>query len=78
MRNVSQKVAKLVFLGQEFEVRIGLTVRRAIEQCGFSPEAMLAIKDGELITDDLVLREGDEIKLVAVISGGSGRPLLPQ
>ena len=75
MQNANPQVAKLVFLDKEFEVRAGLTVRRAIEQCGFPPEAMLAIKDGDLITDDIVLRDGDEIKLVAVISGGSHRLL---
>jgi sulfur carrier protein ThiS len=71
MQNANPQAARLVFLNKEFEVKAGLTVRRAIEQCGFPPEAMLAIKDGELITDDIVLRGGDEIKLVAVISGGS-------
>jgi sulfur carrier protein ThiS len=71
MHNANPQAAKLVFLDRKFEVRAGLTVRRAVEQCGFPPEAMLAIKDGELITDDIVLRGGDEIKLIAVISGGS-------
>jgi sulfur carrier protein ThiS len=28
------------------------------------------VRDGELITDDTELTDGDEIRLVAVISGG--------
>jgi sulfur carrier protein ThiS len=35
------------------------------------PESVIAIRDGEMITDDEVLRSGDVVKLVAVISGGS-------
>ncbi|MCA2001417.1 MAG: MoaD/ThiS family protein [Chloroflexi bacterium] len=34
------------------------------------PESVIAVRDGEMITDDEILRPGDEVKLVAVISGG--------
>lgn len=60
----------LTFRDKEFKVKAGSTARHAIEQCGLSPEATLAVKRGELITDDTILQDGDEIKLVAVISGG--------
>ncbi len=55
---------------KEYEVRAGMTVRQALLHLGLAPEALLATRHGELITEDEVLREGDEIKLVAVISGG--------
>jgi sulfur carrier protein ThiS len=32
--------------------------------------AVLPTRAGELITDDEILREGDDIRLIAVISGG--------
>lgn len=35
------------------------------------PEFVIAIRNGEMITDDEILRAGDVVKLVAVISGGS-------
>ncbi len=35
------------------------------------PETVLPVRDGELLTDDNIVREGEVIKLVAVISGGS-------
>jgi len=34
------------------------------------PESVIATRDGEMITDDEILRSGDVIKLIAVISGG--------
>jgi sulfur carrier protein len=63
--------ARLVFRDKEFEVRSGATIRDAVKQCGLSPEAVLPTRDGELITDDEILRDGDVIRLVAVISGGA-------
>jgi sulfur carrier protein ThiS len=42
----------------------------ALKKSNIVPEAVIAIRDGEMITDDEILRSGDEIKLVAVISGG--------
>jgi sulfur carrier protein ThiS len=31
---------------------------------------VLPVRNGELITDEVILKDGDELKLVAVISGG--------
>lgn len=64
---------KLTYRDAQFTVKPGCTARHAIKQCGLSPEAVLAVKNGELITDDTLLKPGDEIRLVAVISGGQGR-----
>lgn len=48
-----------------------MTLRDALLKAGILPETVLAVRRGELITEDEILREGEEIKLVAVISGGS-------
>lgn len=61
---------KLILRGQEYEVRAGMTVQHALEKIAVEPEAVIATRDGELITDDEILQEGDVIRLVAVISGG--------
>lgn len=63
-------MAKIVYRDQEWEVKGGMTVRDAILKVGLKVEAVLAVRDGKLITEDTVLRDEDEIKLVAVISGG--------
>jgi sulfur carrier protein ThiS len=63
---------KLTFRDKVWEVKGGLTARAAIEKVGLDPEAVLVVRNDELITDDTVLQEGDEVKLIAVISGGMG------
>lgn len=61
---------KLKYRKQEWELEGGYTLRKAIETVGLNPQSVLAVRDGELITEDTQLNEGDEIRLVAVISGG--------
>lgn len=60
----------LLYRRDIFTVRPGMTVRRAIMKCGLNPETTLAVKDGELITDEVVLKPGETVKLIATISGG--------
>jgi len=65
------------YRNKEYELPAGMTVRDAIKKVGLQPETILAVVDGKLLTDDLVLREGMIVKLVAVISGGAPTPTLP-
>ena len=37
---------------------------------GIAPESVLAIRSGQLITEDTILYDGDLIRLEYVISGG--------
>jgi sulfur carrier protein ThiS len=60
----------IILRDKEYEVKAGMTLRHALEKIGVNRETVLATRDGELITDDVVLRAGELIKLVAVISGG--------
>jgi hypothetical protein len=43
----------------------------ALKKCDIVPESVIAMRDGEMILDDEILKDGDVVKLVAVISGGS-------
>ena len=61
---------KLVYRGKEHEMSAGSTIRDAVRKIGLQPETVLAVHEGQLITDDTILREGMQVKLVAVISGG--------
>ncbi len=67
---MTAKIAKLTYRGKLHEVPAGMTVRDAIKKIGLQPETILAVQGGKLVTDDTILRDGMEIKLVAVISGG--------
>jgi len=56
---------------ERHEVRHGMTVRSALLALELEPSAYLPTRDGELLTDDEILQEGDCIRLIAVISGGA-------
>jgi len=62
--------AKLVLRDKEYEVRAGMTLLDALKKCNIVPEAVIATRDGEMILDDEILKDGDVVKLIAVISGG--------
>jgi sulfur carrier protein ThiS len=56
---------------KEYEVKPGSDVRHTLQKLGIQPESVLITRKGQLITDDEILSDGDVIKLVSVISGGS-------
>lgn len=62
---------KLILRNQEFEVKAGMTLRHCLLKIGVQPEAVLAILDGQMITEEVILQDGQVVKLIAVISGGS-------
>ena len=64
------KLVRITTRNQTFELEPGLTLLEALEKLGIEPESVLAIRAGEMIAGDCILEEGDEIRLVAVISGG--------
>ena len=64
-------ILKLIYRDREWEVRPGMTVRDAILKVGLDPESVLAVRDGQLINEETIVREDDEIKLISVISGGA-------
>jgi len=53
-----------------WEVKPGSTVRHIIVEAGLNPESILAVRDGKLINEETLTREGDAIRLVTVVSGG--------
>lgn len=55
---------------QKWELPGHITVRDLIIKVGLNPETVLAVRNGKLVLDSEKLGEDDEIKLIAVISGG--------
>ena len=55
---------------KEFTLPGGLTLSQVYKRLGFDTESYLAVLDGEIITEDKLLKDGDKVKLVPVISGG--------
>lgn len=61
---------KLILRDKEFDVKAGMALLDALKKCNIVPESVIATRNGEMMTDDEILKDGDVIKLVAVISGG--------
>ncbi len=47
-----------------------LTVRKILKKLDLIPETYLCVRNGELLTEQELIRDGDIIRLVPVISGG--------
>jgi len=62
--------AKIFIRNNEYEIKHGMTIRKALQKLNIDPDSVLITRNGELITDDEIILLNDEIKLVPVISGG--------
>ena len=61
---------KIIYRDQVSELQGRTTVRDAVKKVGLHPQAVLAMRDGKLLTDDVIICGDDTIKLIAVVSGG--------
>jgi len=61
---------RIVYRDKEWNLEGRMTVRQAVEKVGLIPETVLAVRRGKLLTEDTMLEPDDEVKLVAVVSGG--------
>ena len=64
-------MVKLILRNKEYEVKPGMTLLSALQKVNVVPESVIATREGEMILEDKILKDGDVVKLVAVISGGS-------
>ena len=63
-------MVKVTYRDKTWDVKAGSTVRDVMLKLGLNPEGVLAMREGRLISEETLTREGDTIKLVAVVSGG--------
>jgi sulfur carrier protein ThiS len=61
---------KIIYRDKVFEFTGRTTVRDLIKKVGLSPQAVLAVRDGQLITDDVIVTGDETVKLISVVSGG--------
>lgn len=64
---------KIIIRKKEYTFEKSLSVKQALTQLNLPSESYLAMRSKELITEDTILKDGDVVELVAVISGGSTR-----
>jgi sulfur carrier protein len=62
---------KLILRDNEYEVKSGMALLDALKKIGVLPESVITTRDGEMILEDEILKDGDVVRLIAVISGGS-------
>jgi len=63
-------MVRLVLRDREFDVKSGTTLLAALQKADILPESVIATRGGEMILEDEILKDGDVVRLVAVISGG--------
>ncbi|RUM30149.1 MAG: thiamine biosynthesis protein ThiS [Aquifex sp.] len=63
---------KVIYRGKEFEFpEKKLKVKDLLQKLGLSPLSSLVIRNGEVISEDDYVEEGDEVRVVNAISGGT-------
>lgn len=60
----------LVLRGKNITCRAKIMLRKALKEKNISVSAYLAVRSGDLISDDKMIKPGDLIELIPVISGG--------
>lgn len=55
---------------KRFEVKSGMTLKDSLKKINILPESILAVRNGEMVLEDEILENGQEVKLISVISGG--------
>ncbi len=62
---------EIVFRDKKWDLHGNITARDAMKKIGVDAESVLVVVNGKLVTDDALLKEGEQVKLVAVVSGGA-------
>ncbi|AJF61426.1 hypothetical protein QT06_C0001G0586 [archaeon GW2011_AR15] len=55
---------------REMKIEFTGDVKGLLEKLKINPETVIVVRDDELLTDDVVLKNNDKIKVLSVISGG--------
>ncbi len=55
---------------EDFSIDKEISMAELMKKMLVNPSEVIAVKNGELVTEDARVMEGDEIKFLAVISGG--------
>jgi sulfur carrier protein ThiS len=70
MEREVEKTVQIHHRKEIFKVSPGLKLVEALEELGIDPESVLGVRNGKMIVGETVLEAGDQVRLVAVISGG--------
>ncbi len=63
---------RVLYRGKEIEVEgERIKAKDLLKKLGLSPLSSLVVKNGEVISEEDYVEEGDEVRVVNAISGGS-------
>jgi len=62
---------QITFLQKTFQFPAGMPLEQYLGILEINPETVLVLRNGELITVDVILQEGDDIRVFPVITGGA-------
>ena len=62
--------AIIIWRKQEIEISSPVSVKDALEQLDLAAESYLVLCNGELVTEDRILQDGEIAKLIPVMVGG--------
>lgn len=62
--------AIIVWRKQEIKINSPVSVKDALEQLNLAAESYLVLCNGELITEDRILQDGEIAKLIPIMVGG--------
>ncbi len=65
-----EETVTIVLKNKTWQVHAGIPLHKALRFLNLNANAHLAVREGVLITEDEMLKKGDRIELIAVISGG--------
>lgn len=60
----------ITYRNKEWTLDRAITVHQMLKYIKVLPENVLVVRNGQLIAEDQKLHPGDEVKIVAVVSGG--------
>jgi sulfur carrier protein ThiS len=61
---------KIKLRDHAYQLEGELSLNKALKRLNIPNNSILAIRNGSLLTEDEILRDNDQIELVAIISGG--------
>ncbi len=56
--------------GETITVQPGTPLKKVLKQMRIPRDSVVALKEGQPVPEDTILKAGDEIELINVISGG--------
>jgi thiamine biosynthesis protein ThiS len=61
---------RVTYRDKQWQFDEALTVHQMLKRLRLLPESVLVVRNGHLVTEDRRLQPGDEVEIIAVISGG--------